>query len=674
MRTSSAYRADIDGLRAIAVLSVVLYHLQAPGFGGGFAGVDVFFVISGFLIGGHIAAEIAQGRFSLAAFYERRVRRILPALFCMLALTLLAGGLVLFPPDVARLGPIAASVVAFVANLRIAQTLGGYAGAFAQTSPLLHTWSLAVEEQFYLVFPLLMLAIARLAARRYVPILAVLALMSFAACVVAARIEPHKAFYSAPFRAWELLLGALVAVGAPPPLRSGWMRDALALVGLALIAAADLLFNQDTPFPSEYALAPCVGAALILHADCNPRSLAGRLLVNPVSTRIGLWSYSLYLVHWPLLVFARAWLDASLSVPVRGLLLAASIGLAALSWRFVEQPFRGPHELFATHRLYGVAAGAAVVLLAAALALPRIDRGSDRDFPQLTAAQRTCWDLAPEVGARRASCSIGAPGAATSCAVGRLPRPRPHPGRGRRLHRPRPGRDDLLRGRMPAGARRRTQRAPRRPAAFAGLAAAFERRSAHCALRNDAVLRWIAAHRIPVAILAAHWIAYADTAKVPTAAADHLTLLDGGQPEPASEAAIFERNLAATLVALQRLGVRVFVVEDAPQQAVDVPIAVAARARLGLPAPPGISRAAYEAQQAVATGVFARLKGRYGFTLIRPQDILCAGGRCALTHAGQVFYQDDEHLSPQGAMAVVPAFEPVWRSTSLPGPAPSGGG
>jgi peptidoglycan/LPS O-acetylase OafA/YrhL len=163
---SISYRRDIDGLRAAAVLSVLFYHAHIPGFGGGFSGVDVFFVISGFLIGGHIGDEIGAGRFSLLAFYERRIRRILPALFFMYAVVLLATRTILFPPDLARFTKVGLFVIPFLANFRIFKTLGEYSGAYAQDSPLLHTWSLAVEEQFYLLFPLVMLAISRFAGRK----------------------------------------------------------------------------------------------------------------------------------------------------------------------------------------------------------------------------------------------------------------------------------------------------------------------------------------------------------------------------------------------------------------------------------------------------------------------------------------------------------------------------
>ena len=668
MHSSIGYRRDIDGLRAVAVMSVVLYHLGAPGFGGGFGGVDVFFVISGFLIGSQIAEEIAGGRFSLAGFYERRIRRILPALYAMLALVLLAGAVILFPPDFHKLIPIAVSVVGFLANVRISQALGDYAAASAQASPLLHTWSLAVEEQFYLAFPLVMLAIARLAGRRYVTWLAPLALVSFAASIVAARIDPLRDFYLPTFRAWELLLGALLATRAPSPPRRPAARGAFALAGLVLIAAGDLLLNRDTPFPSEYALAPCAGAVLILYADCGPLSLAGRVLGHPAARWIGLRSYSLYLVHWPLLIFIRDYLDTPHSLVVRALALAASLGLAALSWRFVEQPFRG-RGLFSTVQIYALAAGAAVALLGAIFLISRAYDGLHKDaqrfFPPPTPAQRACGNILPEAAARLPLCRVGANAPAQAVLWGDSHAQALIPGVAAAFAAH--GQSAMaftLSGCPPVTnvqVRRRV-----RASIFDPLRAMVDRRREHCPGQNAAVLRWIADHQIKVAILAGYWIAHADIAKAPDPAANHLTLADVRRPELTNGMVVFERNFAETLDALRRLGVRVYVVEDAPQQDIAVPIALASDARLGRPPHHGVSRAAYDAQQAVVTGIFERLRPRYGFTLLKPQDILCASGECVLQQGGQSLYQDNEHLSPPGALKVVPAFEPIWG----PGPGP----
>ena len=647
------------------MLSVVLYHFQAPGFGGGFAGVDVFFVISGFLIGGHIAGDIAAGRFSLAAFYERRMRRILPALFCMLALVLPAGAFILFPPDFLKLTPIAMAVVGFVANLRISETLGGYSGEAARTSPLLHTWSLAVEEQFYLLFPLLMLGIARFARRRYVAWTAPLALLSFAACVAAARVDPQKDFFLPAFRAWELLLGAVVAAPGLEPPASHKLRAGLALVGLLLIGVADLSLSEDTPWPSEFTLLPCVGAALILYACCDGRSVAGRVLVNPAARWIGLWSYSLYLVHWPLLILVRDYVDAPLSPLLLCVLLAASLGLAALSWRFVEPPFRGRGALLTTGSLYAAAAGAAILLVGAALGLRaaygEIHPDWERFFPKPTQAQQLCWDIPPAAAARLPPCHLGAPGALRAVLWGDSHARALIPGVDAAFAAHHDAATVFAMGGCPPVLGVEVRRgAPWGP--FAALQTALDHWSVRCPQRNAAVLQWIAAHRIPVVILAARWIAYADKAKVPVVVADHLILVDPKRPQLTDEAAIFEDNFAVTLAALQRAGARVYVVEGVPQMDFDVPVSLASDARLERAARPGLSRAAYDAQQAVATGIFARLRARYPFTPLRPQDVLCAGGRCSLTQGGRALYQDSDHLSPPGARAVAPAFEPIWRS------------
>lgn len=663
---SSDYRVDIDGLRAIAILSVILYHFKTPGFAGGFVGVDVFFVISGFLIGGHVAGGLAANRFSLLGFYARRIRRIFPALFCTLALTLLAASVVMFPPDLVRQVPIAAWVPVFAANLPIAKTLGGYSGSFAQASPLLHLWSLAVEEQFYLLFPLAMLAIARLGSNRNIPVLAALAALSFTASVVLARIEPVGSFYLLPGRVWELLLGALLAIAAAQPPRSKRVRDTLALLGLVLIGCAILAFDEATPFPSEFALAPCGGAALILYARCDRRSLAGRLLVNPVFRQIGLRSYSLYLVHWPLLAFTRYYLDAPLSTGMLCLVLAASIGLAALSWRFVEQPFRRPAPSFPI--AWGVvAATAAVLLTGAARILPHAYTGSERNFPGPTAMQLACRDLSPDAAIGQPSCRIGASTAGPPQAVlwgdSHALALMPAAAAAFAAH------DSSAMVFASAGCPPLLGVEFNRPPPRLGLPeldAALPRRQTHCAPRNDAVLHWIGEQKIPAVILAAHWMVYAATQSVATAAGSQLTLIDVGQPDQTDEATTFERSLAATLDALQRLHVRVFVVEDAPEQAFNVPYALAAQARLGHPAPLGVDSDAYAAQQAVATEIFGRLQRRYSFTRLRPQDILCVSGRCAITLAGQVLYQDGEHLAPPGALAVVPAFAPLWQTGGGP--------
>ncbi len=343
-------RADIDGLRALAVVPVVLYHFHVAPFGGGYVGVDVFFVISGFLITGLIHAEMRSGEYSLAAFYERRARRILPALFAVVAAAAVAALFLLFPADLRRFGESVAATALFVSNFDFWQQ-SGYFDAGAEAKPLLHTWSLAVEEQFYLLFPLL-LGLFRSAGRRGLLLLAGgLALASFGFGLWAVRAYPAMAFYLAPARVWELMLGAILALAeVPRPPR--WIAEALSLLGLALLAVAVFAFSPDTPMPGANALLPCLGAALLIYANGAGDTLAARGLSLRPMVFAGLISYSLYLWHWPVFVFARYLRVAPLGAAETLALIALSVGLAVLSWRFVERPFRDPAAAVAAKHLH----------------------------------------------------------------------------------------------------------------------------------------------------------------------------------------------------------------------------------------------------------------------------------------------------------------------------------
>lgn len=356
-----AYRRDIDGLRAIAVLAVVLYHVHAGFMRGGFAGVDVFFVLSGFLITGIISSELAEARFSVARFYERRIRRIFPALFTMLAASTLLAAVVLLPAEFVDYAKSLFSTAFFASNYYQLSQLG-YFSPGAEVRPLLHTWSLAVEEQFYLVFPLVMIGLARMRRASLPVCLAVLCAASFVLSAVLVVARPSEAFYSALPRAWELLIGSLVAVAPLPALRSAVARDVLAASGLALVAGSLLLLTSTTPFPGAAALAPTIGTALLLYAGMHAPTRTGRMLSHPVAVFFGLISYSLYLWHWPLLVFGRLALGHDLTRLEKCGAVLATIAIATLSWHFVERPWRTRGALIAWPRLAYVTAAAIAVL------------------------------------------------------------------------------------------------------------------------------------------------------------------------------------------------------------------------------------------------------------------------------------------------------------------------
>lgn len=352
------YRPDVDGLRAVAVLAVALWHYGAPGVGSGYVGVDVFFVISGFVITGVLSRDADAGRLSIRRFYERRVRRIAPALLVLLAAVLAAAVLIQWPARLVATAEAALAAVFLVANLVLART-GGYFAEAASRQPLHHVWSLSVEEQFYLVYPLVFAVLRAKAPRWLTPFLLALLALSLAGDWLAPWPRRGEAYFLAQSRAWELLLGALVFL-------HGWrwrmdrsLRESLAVAGAGLIAVGCLWPGVSQ---LEASLAASVGAALVICSGAEPTMVGRGLSLRPV-VFVGLISYSLYLWHWPLLVFAHELWPRGVSWPIRLMLLAASFGLAALSWRFVERPFRHPPATTRARvgRLVVVGAGAVAI-------------------------------------------------------------------------------------------------------------------------------------------------------------------------------------------------------------------------------------------------------------------------------------------------------------------------
>lgn len=335
------YRREIDGLRALAVVPVVLFHAGFQTFSGGFVGVDVFFVISGYLISTILIAELDAGQFTLTGFYERRARRILPALFLMMAVCLPFAWFWLLPQDMKKFTDSLAAVVFFVSNFFFHSQVG-YFDSAAELKPLLHTWSLAVEEQFYLLFPLLLTAAWRMPRRWLLGLLMVLLLASLALAQWASVAKPSAAFFLLPARVWELLLGALLAFAMRS--QSALKLDAGTAqwgswLGLGLLAVSVAVFDDRTPFPGLYALLPTLGAGLLI-VCANPSNGVGRLLGSKVLVGVGLISYSAYLWHQPLLAFARYASPEKQATWQMGLLALASFVLAFFSWRYVETPLR----------------------------------------------------------------------------------------------------------------------------------------------------------------------------------------------------------------------------------------------------------------------------------------------------------------------------------------------
>ncbi|QOR39302.1 acyltransferase [Billgrantia diversa] len=338
------YRPEIDGLRAVAVIPVILFHAGFETFSGGYVGVDIFFVISGYLITGIIYNEIVEEQFSIVNFYERRARRILPSLFFVSIVCMAVAWVWMLPEEFASLSKSLVAVNLFISNIHYWQDMDYFAGP-AEMKPFLHTWSLAVEEQFYLFFPLFMLLVGWVRKWLLIGVLTLCFLFSLALSDYASTHHPSANFYLLPTRAWELLAGAIVAVflhrhRAKPPL---WVSSLGGVVGIVLLLYAILIFDQSVPFPGRWALIPVLGTTLII-LFASERDITGKVLSFKPMVGIGLISYSAYLWHQPVFAFARERSLGPISHIDFILLSILSLLLAWFSWHYVELPFRNRNK------------------------------------------------------------------------------------------------------------------------------------------------------------------------------------------------------------------------------------------------------------------------------------------------------------------------------------------
>jgi len=362
------YRREIDGLRALAVVPVILFHAGFASFSGGFVGVDVFFVISGYLITSLIIGEQAAGKFTILKFYERRARRILPALFLVLLVCLPAAWLWLLPYDMKMFSQSLIAVCAFASNILFWRT-SGYFDTASELKPLLHTWSLAVEEQYYVFFPVLIILTWRFGKRWMVTLFAVIGVLSLLGAEWYTSSVPSLTFFSLQTRAWELLLGACAAFYLTTPDRKPvgrWVGELGGALGLLLILYSVFAYDKQTPFPGFHALVPTVGAVLII-LFATPQTLIGKVFGSKVMVGIGLISYSAYLWHQPLFAFAR---QRSFEVPgplTYLVLTVISLGLAYLTWKYIETPFRDRTK-FTRKQIFAYAACGSLFLLSVGLA------------------------------------------------------------------------------------------------------------------------------------------------------------------------------------------------------------------------------------------------------------------------------------------------------------------
>ncbi len=649
-RIGIAHRRDIDGLRAVAVIPVVLFHVGVPGFAGGFVGVDVFFVISGFLITTIIYNEIQAGKFSLVRFYERRARRILPALFVVTAASLIVSTLLFLPAALAAFGKSVVMAMLFVSNVGFWKDSGYFAPA-AVTKPLLHTWSLAVEEQFYVLFPLFLFALRKLDRIRLVFVVAAVALGSFLLSLWALRGHPYLDFFSGPTRAWELALGSILALGQWSAPESRIARTGIRAAGLLLIGYAITAFSGATPFPGANALYPCLGAALIIYAGMGrPKETAGILELRPL-VFIGLISYSLYLWSWPIQVYVNYAAPRGLTAMDMTAAIVLSVAVAAGSWRFVERPFRGRNALFDTRTIFGFSAAGAGVI-AAAGAILFMSHGLPQRMSPATARQVNAFleaenvpdpflnDCSEHVSDAEmqngAICSFGDRGATRdfilwgdSHAAALVP--------GMDFVAKRHGRGGIWNY---------------KPGCPPLLGIHFSN-PPNCEEHNLVILKRALEPQIHDVFLDAVWAEYAEgTAYI--SGERQLVLNDSGSSNgpysrPSQNEPVFDRGMEQIVRTLTSAGKRVVLIASVPELKWNAPEALAKNALWRRPLDVRVDTAAFLQRQAHVNSELRYLEKTYGVTVVYPRQVMCGEIKCEVMVDGQLLYRDMHHLSAFGA-------------------------
>lgn len=635
-------RIEVDGLRSVAVIPIILYHSGLSQLHGGFVGVDVFFVISGFLITSIIQREIAARDFSIFAFYERRARRILPALVFMMIPVLLFGYLALAPSPFEELAKSAASAGLFASNIFFWQEIN-YFSSDAEYWPLIHTWSLGVEEQFYLIHPILMILILRLRSAAWQKaIMATLLLGSFALCILVTQRWPSAAFNLLPTRFWELGVGAALAMGMMRIPERRVLREGLAGLGVVLLGVSIFLYDEAIAFPGWWAALPVAGTALVIAT--GGQTVVGRVLSTRPLVFIGLISYSLYLWHWPILAFARhAHGTVDLPAPVAIACVIAMSVMAWVSWRFVERPFRN-RDFLTRRSVLGGAAATMVVFagfgLMAALTNGLPGRLTKEQLQIARAGSEfrgggPCWDRTAKEG----YCRIGDPKAAPTV---------------------------LIWGDSHAGALipafDRALAATGQSGFIATMGACppllgvrrSDYESSDCTALNTDVRDWLkqGGKGVRHVIITARWNLNA-TGTRPAGEAGRrarLARLDG---QPGGDmASVFDYGLRTTVKDMTDIGLKVTLLDDVPEIGWNVPGATVFRMRFGLPQPEAPTLDSVRARGQVADRILVATARDYSARFISLNDLLCTP-TCATIVDGEAIYADDDHLSVRGAREYV---------------------
>ena len=644
-----AYRADIDGLRAIAILSVVVFHAELGFLTGGFVGVDVFFVISGYLISSIVLKEAQSGTFSILNFYKRRTLRIFPALFIVIAACFIAGWFMFPPREYKEFSHSALAAAAYYANFYF-DNQSGYFAAEAITMPLLHTWSLAVEEQFYVLAPGLLVLVARFPRYATAGFL-----LLFSASLVFSQVligsDAAKAFYMLPSRAFELMTGTALAMGLVPAIRNRLLAQAAGLAGLVLIIGTAVFYSPSTPFPGLAAMVPCLGAALLIHAGRHVQTLTGRFLSTPPMVFVGRVSYSFYLWHWPVLVFAVFRYGEGLGTPARLSLMGAAFAASVVSYYLVEQPAR--HKGARMKAVTVLALGALAIL--AVLGARKIARSPALNAWRLPQQTLTFVEQNPVDLDNRGIClnkTVPEKNLGLDCVTGVADAPAEFMLFGDSHARAIANMVSEIAARNHKAGYLLTRDSC---APLIGLDAVQRKKFPNCVEHFAVIDERLATPTLKTVVMAARWALYENGEPMPNEWKHPFELL---APTKEKSRPVFEAMMTATVQKFLDSGRRVVFVGPVPELEFKVPQEMTKALMQGRPPEFWWPRRDFDKRQKNMLAFLARLDAMDGVDVIYPHEVLCDAERCRTAgEDGKALYIDDDHLSPAGVALIAPMLE-----------------
>ena len=664
------YRREIDGLRALAVLPVILFHAGFRTFSGGFVGVDVFFVISGYLIASIIMAELNAGTFSLVRFYERRARRILPALFVVLLACLPFAWIWLLPQDLKAFSQSLVAVATFLSNILFWHQ-SGYFDTAAELKPLVHTWSLALEEQFYLFLPLLLMFAWPWGRRRILTLLGVLFILSLTEAQLQLWTAAGGAFFSLQTRCWELLLGVFAAfflAAGKNEKVPALINEAGATAGLAMIAWAVFAFDRHTVHPGLPTLIPTIGAMLVILC-ASPHTMAGKLLGNRLLVGIGLISYSAYLWHQPLFAFAKYRMVFSPDQWLLGLLAVPAFLLAWFSWKFVETPFRNA-SVHCGRRILVLALGGGLFFITVGLVGHHQDGFENRLSGRFQ--DYSSWKKPFEPDTTNAHCNAGGTRRGWQilpCKLGDVTaQPLPEIAFLGDSH------SNAINGGLDALARSMKRSfvqlslagcPPLLGVGTSGLEKGL------CENSTRRQFEYIKASGIKHVVLVARWSLYTDGEPDPGKPPFFLTSAANGEPSLANSRKVFAEGMAATLGAYRAIGVKVSVLLQVPQQKIVPEVFYAKVAYLqGTGNTAEASAAVSQASIGMTShlqlhshnrSVIERLGREHDAVVLNPDVYFCDRDLCAIGDSTRSYYRDRDHLNAYGTALMAPLLRTLLQ-------------